>query len=588
MIRIEKNKLLFHYLVIFFLSYSPSVFSLSQSDLEDDEILVVEGDNVSQKLNQASEGQTLVFDVGNYEINLLIDKTVHLKGLSTADVILQGIGLNPVIEVSNGVAISIQNMTFIESNIGVSVGSSNVTIQNNIFLLGDEGIAVQADSESNLTVVNNVFNDIRTAVEVLEEAKSHIVKNNIFSDLPDNGEWFQNLIDDVSYNCFDQVVPGYSETKNNKVISDLGFSDLDNNDFHLTNDSACKDTGLDDFGDSVDMGAYGAAEADQYTFPVANIVFNKESDGIINVGWKKNEDHRLDGYLVYYGPNPIRQITSASERAELVPKLIPSADTLTFQVDDLLTTVEQPNAPVLSSVVPVSSGKLTVNWQKAINANSYTIYYQADGGSIASESVGDIASHTLTGLVNEASYSVWITATNKYKYYFQVVGFIDDEDDDNRRTEGLFIREDSTYLEEDKDLESNDSLIKIAIPEAVEPYPALPNEGCFIATAAFGYYSHNQVQILRDFRDNYLLTNEIGVKFVTWYYEYGPHAAIFISEHEFLKPIVRAGLFPLILLAQAIAIDVTAFLGLLIAYLFIWIAGLKMILKYRFKGLNAC
>ena len=70
--------------------------------------------------------------------------------------------------------------------------------------------------------------------------------------------------------------------------------------------------------------------------------------------------------------------------------------------------------------------------------------------------------------------------------------------------------------------------------------------GCFIATAAFGTYLEPQVEILKDFRDQYLLTNKPGQVFVQKYYQYSPPIADFISRHEFLRVIVRTALYPLI------------------------------------------
>jgi len=67
---------------------------------------------------------------------------------------------------------------------------------------------------------------------------------------------------------------------------------------------------------------------------------------------------------------------------------------------------------------------------------------------------------------------------------------------------------------------------------------------CFIATAAYGTPMAAEVQILREFRDEYLLTNPLGQAFVDFYYKISPPIAEFITEHPSLKPIVRAGLMP--------------------------------------------
>jgi hypothetical protein len=70
--------------------------------------------------------------------------------------------------------------------------------------------------------------------------------------------------------------------------------------------------------------------------------------------------------------------------------------------------------------------------------------------------------------------------------------------------------------------------------------------GCFIATASFGSPMAGEVGILRNFRDEYLITNPIGQLFVSTYYKYSPKIADFIAENTFLKIFVRTTLYPIV------------------------------------------
>ena len=91
--------------------------------------------------------------------------------------------------------------------------------------------------------------------------------------------------------------------------------------------------------------------------------------------------------------------------------------------------------------------------------------------------------------------------------------------------------------------------------------------GCFIATAAYGTPMAEEIQILREFRDEYLLSNPVGKTLVDLYYRFSPPIAEFITEHPGLKPVVRAGLWPAVAMSTIAVntpfIEKTGTLGLL-------------------------
>lgn len=69
---------------------------------------------------------------------------------------------------------------------------------------------------------------------------------------------------------------------------------------------------------------------------------------------------------------------------------------------------------------------------------------------------------------------------------------------------------------------------------------------CFIATAAFGTAMQSDIDVLRQFRDNYLLTNATGKAFVDTYYQYSPPLARYIEERDWLRTMVRGMLKPVV------------------------------------------
>ena len=64
-------------------------------------------------------------------------------------------------------------------------------------------------------------------------------------------------------------------------------------------------------------------------------------------------------------------------------------------------------------------------------------------------------------------------------------------------------------------------------------------EGCFIATAAYGTSTAEEIDVLRAFKDEVLLENSLGSQLVEFYYQTSPPVADFISENDVLKTLVR-------------------------------------------------
>ena len=85
--------------------------------------------------------------------------------------------------------------------------------------------------------------------------------------------------------------------------------------------------------------------------------------------------------------------------------------------------------------------------------------------------------------------------------------------------------------------------IMVVIPLSVDSSTGL----CFIATAAYGSWLDPHVVTLRDFRDRWLLTNQPGRTFVSWYYRVSPPLADWIAERKWARALARELLAPVVL-----------------------------------------
>lgn len=118
--------------------------------------------------------------------------------------------------------------------------------------------------------------------------------------------------------------------------------------------------------------------------------------------------------------------------------------------------------------------------------------------------------------------------------------------------------------------------------------PAL--QSCFIATAAYGSSQADDVELLRQFRNEYLLTNPIGRGFVRAYYYLSPPVAEVIHERPWARQLTLLALSPLVLIASALMGDAASLLImsmiLVMIILFVRHRHKLIVLKKRERGLQ--
>jgi hypothetical protein len=75
--------------------------------------------------------------------------------------------------------------------------------------------------------------------------------------------------------------------------------------------------------------------------------------------------------------------------------------------------------------------------------------------------------------------------------------------------------------------------------------------------AAYGSEMSDRITILREFRDEYLLTNAVGRVLVDVYYRTSPPIARFITQHPGMKPIISVGLMPAVAISTVLVNNFT-------------------------------
>jgi len=104
---------------------------------------------------------------------------------------------------------------------------------------------------------------------------------------------------------------------------------------------------------------------------------------------------------------------------------------------------------------------------------------------------------------------------------------------------------------------------------------------CFIATAAYGSPNGRFVDLLRAFRDKYLVANPIGKKWVDLYYRYSPIMAGFIADHPAMRKGVRLILFPFVAFSAGMVHTTALQKGLIFCPILGLLLGMVVLSKRR-------
>ena len=72
------------------------------------------------------------------------------------------------------------------------------------------------------------------------------------------------------------------------------------------------------------------------------------------------------------------------------------------------------------------------------------------------------------------------------------------------------------------------------------------NSSCFVATAAFGTKWADEIDVLRDWRDESLQYHKLGRTFIKFYYQVGPYLAKLVEKSSLLKKTTKKIIYTLI------------------------------------------
>jgi len=490
-------------------------------------------------IDNAMSGDVICVPVGTHQVNITLKDGVTLQGVELARTFVESAGGTS--SVITGAANSIvQNLTIHGDGVGISASNiSGFTIRNVIISGATNGI----DSNNAALTVSNVVLDENTTAITCRNSSDLILNNTIISNNATDLNLSTGSTDTSNNNLlFNNQTQNYPTSDTTSVFDDPLFVDSANNDYHLKTGSPAIDagSGTDPDATVADIGAYGGDNADLNPFPVSGLNITAQGVDTVTMAWDANDAYNISSYNVYFDTD-----TSGEPYDGVAAE--GNSPVNTSQLSQQLTSLVFPpvtlTAPTGLVTVP-GNGTILVSWNAVPNATGYQVSYGTTSGNYTTTvDVGNSSVYQITGLTNNVDIFIVVNAYSQPTVYLAVAAV------DGLGNESALVNEVSAVLSSSV-ITGPDSNEVMEYPEPTVIFPDLEDEHkCFIATATYGSSLEPQVALLRKFRNHFLLTNSPGRRLVDLYYQLSPSAASFINEHGWIKPVIRAGLSPVIGLA---------------------------------------
>jgi hypothetical protein len=198
-----------------------------------------------------------------------------------------------------------------------------------------------------------------------------------------------------------------------------------------------------------------------------------------------------------------------------------------------VTTIANVNAASTNITMPAQNVAVTANFKEvlpsvttqaatAVSTNSATLNMNYTVGNLSSVEVCFVYKKSTDSAWSSPD---WVSKSADGTYAKPITGLDSDTEYDFKAQ----LKYNSTVIE------GTTRQFTTNAPSTPEPTGGY----CFIATAAYGTPTAEQIDVLREFRDVVLLESTMGSQFVTLYYQLSPPVADFIARSDFLRTLVR-------------------------------------------------